>query len=80
MTSAYHLWPVDRIGGGLLIFITPGLFFMMMGILILIKVIVGWRMPKLGYYNNENSNPSLRLIVILGIILCIIIIALFNIP
>ena len=56
MTSAYHLWPVDPIGGGLLIFITPGLFFVIMGILILIKVIVGWRMRKLGYYNNENSS------------------------
>ena len=42
MTSCYHLWPVDPIGGFLLMIMAPGLFFIMMGILILgINWVVG---------------------------------------
>ena len=55
----------------------PGLFFIMMGILILIRIIVGLRMSKLGYCNHKNSAASLWLMVFLGVILCIIVIGLF---
>ena len=73
MTSAYHLWPVDPIGGFLLMIMAPGLFFIMMGILILIRIIVGLRMSKLGYCNHKNSAASLWLMVFLGVVLCIIV-------
>ena len=73
MTSCYHLWPVDPLGGGLLMIMAPGLFFIMMGILILIRIIVGLRMSKLGYCNHKNSAASLWLMVILGVVLCIIV-------
>jgi len=67
MTSCYHLWPVDPIGGFLLMIMAPGLFFIMMGILILIRIIVGLRMSKLGYCNHKNSAASLWLMVFLGV-------------
>ena len=73
MTSCYHLWPVDPIGGFLLMIMAPGLFFIMMGILILIRIIVGLRMSKLGYCNHKNSAASLWLMVFLGVVLCIIV-------
>ena len=68
MTSCYHLWPVDPIGGFLLMIMAPGLFFIMMGILILIRIIVGLRMSKLGYCNHKNSAVSLWLMVFLGVV------------
>jgi hypothetical protein len=77
MTSAYHLWPVDPIGGGMLLLVMPIIFFLMTVMLVFIGVIVTSRMITLGYCNHEFSIPSIWLVCFLGIAMYVGIICFF---